>query len=262
MFDKHAVWVQCATTFHIALSWAAATSYQNITFDMDIYWSFFFAIQSFILMSAAEHDNILNISVEKWLTLERFRNISIVSTFILWYGSTLSIYSYTAFSMFTTTVLFYIPDYVYYVATIFWLFIHSPYSIGIVSVIWGMSRWLSKKSFQKILQKSTASPLMKEAYGFKSIYIVAEAIILWHIRCMHRFPYQFRWQPVCISAISIPIAMLYCHFNVKKTTVSRNCIIVSSGHGMAASLTAAQKCPVCKKCLTSLDMESSFNDGF
>ena len=56
------------------------------------------------------------------------------------------------------------------------------------------------------------------------------------------------------------LSFFWCKYNVKETKISRNAIIRDQGHGMAASLTAAQKCNVCKKCLTALDMESSFGE--
>lgn len=261
MFDKQAVWIQCAAAFHTILSLASVVSFQYMTSDMDIFWSVLFILETIILFAAAEHANILNISPDRWIKMERVRNIVLISTVIVWSGPIISLTSYILYSILLSTILTFSPKYIQYGATIAASCIHS-YTFILVTCVWVGAKVMSSKMFVSSLQKSIASKEIKLAYAWKATYVIIDGVLLWNVRCLHRFPYVFRWQPILLGMVSIVLACLYCHNNIKETRVSNNSIIVSKGHGMAASLNAAENCTVCRKCISSLDMEASFGDGF
>ena len=258
MINKQAIWVQCSSVIHAAMAWVTIVSYQSITIHMDIFWSIFFLLEIWIVLVAAEHSNTLGILTDTWATCERIRNAFIISTFIVWNSFTWPIYYYLIITSILCVVLTQIPQRMALALAVFTACAGQTYTVVGIYLLWSFSKDLSKQFFRKTIQKSIASTEIKRAYAFKSIYIILEGILLWNIRCSHRFPHVFRWKPLFFSFGSFAVAVLYGHFFIKETRISRNSIITREGHNMAASLNAAEQCPVCVKCLSLLDMESSF----
>lgn len=262
MIGKQAIWCQCATVFHIALTVACIASLQSMTVVMDVYWFIYFALVTIITFATAEHATIYGITPDTWLRAERILKNVIASTAILWSGFHWSVPNYIVTTIMMTVVFSYLPPLAVSIIVVVWMSTTTTYSILVVVILWALAQWLSDYWFKNTLDKNIAAYELQYAYLGKTTAIITEALILWHLRCLHRFPHTFRWQPVFFGFFTVLLSCIYGHINVKKTRVSRNAIIKRAGHGMAASLTAANACPICKTCLTSLDMESSFDDGF
>jgi len=264
MLNKHAVWCQCATVFHATLALACLSSLQTLTLDIDILWSVYLCLSTFVLFAEAEHGTVLGLLPERWQQAGVVRSNFVTAVLIVWTTPQPSLMIALAMTLFLTilgtvlrtkSVLFKGFCMVY-----FWS-LHSWY-IAIVSVLYVAAEYFKIESFAQTLDTSTADNPIKYAYAYKTVGICCEAVLLWSVRCLHRFPHLFRWHPVFMSAITMTIAILYCTVYVAETRVSYNAIIKTHGHEMAASMTAATQCSTCRSCLTALDMESSFSDGF
>lgn len=262
MLGKQAIWCQCATVFHITLTAACISSLQRMTVVMDVYWFVYFAVATIIRFASAEHATILGIPPDTWLRGERILTNVIASTVILWSVFHWSVFNYIAATLVMSVAFSYVSPLAVSIIVVVWMSTTTTYSILFVIILWALSQRWTDHWFHNSIGKSIASDELRCAYLGKTTIIITEALLLWYIRCLHRFPHTFRWHPVLFGSLMVLLACIYCHLNVKRTHVSRNAVIKRVGHGMAASLTAAKACPVCKTCLTQLDMESSFDDGF
>ena len=258
MWHKHAVWCQCVLSGTLVMAIASAFSWQTLTIYSDVYWTVIFCISTVVQFVAAEHGHWW-LSIDQWqkMNVRRgfvFRCLIIAWTLTKW---PVSVHAglfpvYCAASLMLTNLQHFIivPAVIYDV-----LFYSSPWML-----MYTLVTFWSEKYFSKTIQTSLADVHIKSAYAYKALGILFESIVMWSLRCRHRFPYTFRWTPIWVSLVVMSFAILWSKYYIKETKVSRNAIISAAGHGMAASLTAAENCPVCRKCLTSLDMESSFGD--
>jgi len=262
MIRKQAIWCQCATVFHIVLAAACISSLQKMTVVMDVFWFIYFTLTTVITFCTAEHGTVVGITPDIWLRCEKILKNVIASTIILWSGFHWSVFHYIATTIVMSTALSYVSPLAVSIFVLVCMSTTTAYSMLLVVVLWTVSQWWTDHWFKNTLNKSIASYELRRAYLGKATVIITEALLLWHVRCLHRFPHVFRWRPVLFGFITILFSCIHCHMNVKNTHVSRNAVIKRAGHGMAASLTAAKACPVCRTCLTQLDMESSFDDGF
>lgn len=259
MYYKHAVWCQCASVIPIVMAMATTLSIQPITFSNDIYWSIVLCFSSVIQFIAAEHGPFY-LSTHTWQTLQQHREFVIRCIITLWSLGGLDISQHFILIPFFCCISLCIQEY------------HNFILLPVIlwdMVTMNMKSWipmyfvlakLREIIMHKSIGTSIASPPIRQAYGLSAVLIVVESTILWSLRCQYRFPYTFRWTSFIVSMIGCIVASVWCSVSIKDTKVSRNAIIQEHGHGMAASLTAAENCPVCCKCLTSLDMESSFGD--
>jgi len=260
MYYKHAVWRQCASVIPIVMATATTMSIQPITFSNDVYWTMVMWFSNTISFMAAEHGRLYFTS-DTWQTLQQHRNFVIRCIITTWTLAQLDISQH-----FMLLPLFCCGS----------LIIQQHYNaILLPAILWDMAALnvkpfiplyftlthMREKMFEKTIGTSIASPPLRQAYGLSAATIVVESVIVWSIRCQHRFPYTFRWTPFIVSLVGCLVACMWCSVSIQNTRVSRNAIIQKRGHHMAASLTAAENCPICCKCLTSLDMESSFDDG-
>lgn len=258
MYKKHAVWCQCVIVGMFVLSAATLLSIQNITLYTDIYWSCILWTTSVIHFVVAEHAPVAGISVDKWM---QFGRIQKAVTYVI---------------MFTWSTAAWQASWIQWahvpVGIIVGIFLKQHWSILVFTLVYRtMFTWdvtlvgialLLAANLQKptVSGKSMASSQHKQTIAIKAVCLLLEAVVLWLLRCEHRFPHVIRWRPLVVAAVSIATAALWCEYNVMDTIQSNSVIIVSRGHGIAASLRAAQACPVCMKHITSLDMESSYSD--
>lgn len=262
MLEKQAIWCQCASVFHIGLTVACVASFQSITRTMDLIWSLFLGANVVVLFCASEHGPMLGIPTRIWQWMDKTRELSLISTLLVWSGPHWSVHSYIGLTAVLSVVIRWIPLQLSYGVTAFYICCQGSYIQACCALLWSVSRVRAEFCFRDAVGKSIASASLISAYKYRALAIIAEGFLLWHVRCAHRFPFTDRWKPVLFSVLTMAMACLWSHFNIKKTVVSNNAIIKAVGHGMAASLTAANACEICKHCLTSLDMESSFDDGF
>lgn len=259
MYYKHAVWRQCASVIPILMAMATTLSIQPITFSNDVYWSIILCCSATIQFIAAEHGPFY-FTTDTWQKLQQHRNFVIRCMMTTWSLAQFNISQHIMLIPFFCGCSLFLQKHYNFILlpVVLWdiVTINTKSWIPIYFVL----TQLREMMFDKSVGTSIASPPIRQAYGLSAVLIVIESIILWSIRCQYRFPYTFRWTPFIASVIGCILASAWCSISIKDTKVSRNAIIQERGHGMAASLTAAEKCPVCCKCLTSLDMESSFGD--
>ena len=259
MYQKHAVWCQCVIMGIFILTVASILSIQSITAKTDIYWSVVFLLTSTTEFIVAEHAPVGHISTQTWVKIGIAQKTVVYAIILTW-----SIYSGEQ----SWIQWVHIP-----VAAIGGILVQQPLPVLIAATITRMATshdasllllvllLALQAKRPNIINKSMASKEQKQRFAIKAMAILLETLILWFIRCEHRFPNVVRWKPLGAAALAIIVAATWCEYNVMDTIQSANSIIVGRGHGMAASLRAAQECPVCFKQLTSLDMESSFSDA-
>lgn len=257
MYNKHAVWCQCVIVGIFVLATASLLSIQNITFDTDVYWSFILLVTSTIQFIVAEHAPVAGISTDNWMRIGRIQQTTLYAIMLTWSTVTWQTSSWIQWV--------HIP-----VGMLVGVFVngHIVLAIGAVArmtatfdatlIIMGLLLVTHLKK-PNVINKSIVSKEHKQTIAIKAVSLFLEAIILWLLRCEHRFPHVVRWRPLAAATVSIVLAALWCEYNVMDTIGTDRVIIVRTGHGIAASLRAGRSCPVCTKCLTSLDMESSFS---
>jgi len=256
MYSKHAVWCQCVIVGLFVLAAASLLSVQEITFDTDVYWSVVLLVTSIIQFIVAEHAPVAGISTDNWMRIARIQKTTVYVIMLTW----------STIAWQTSWIQWaHIP-----VGMIVGVFVngHIVLAIGVMArmtatfdatlVLMGLLLVTHLKK-PKVINKSITSKEHKQTIAIKAASLFLEAIILWLLRCEHRFPHIVRWRPLAAAAVSIVLSTLWCEFNIMDTIGTDRVIIVRTGHGIAASLRAARSCPVCTKCLTSLDMESSFS---
>ena len=266
MWKKHAVWCQCAAAMPAVMAMATILSIQSLTWTQDIYWGAMFSIQAVIHLIVAEHGPCIWSAVQ-WQTIELKRVF--VTSMILWLWHTTQ-----------WPVSQHLMSHVLILAATLWkrTWDCPKWHIAIYGMLamyvllfqyqWSMLTLLTlTKAYEQWLRNqlnrnSMASSCMRWMYGAKAASIVIESLCLWSLRCAHRFPYTMRWTPLWLSTVAICLACVWCVCFVKDTSVSRNAVFKHSHllHMPAASMIAAKACPECQRCLTALDMESSFGE--
>lgn len=267
MWNKHGVWCQCALVIPSIMALASTMSWQAITLPTDLYWSTILCTTTILQFVAAEHGPF-GATTDTWQRLNAHRAFIIQCVITTWSMNNWAVRTHTLTFAFFCALSFFAKNYQRYILVP--VFVYRLVAVFADRAVLGGSwilvllYWLAERSseyfFQKSIQTSTADTPIKKAYGATVATIVLESAILWSLRCRHRFPHTFRWTPVWASVLCCVIVVAWCSFNIQDTKVSRNAIITQRGHNMAASLRAAKACPICQKCLTALDMESSFND--
>jgi hypothetical protein len=257
MYNKHAVWCQCVIVGMFVLATASLLSIQNITFDADIYWSCVLLTTSVIQFIVAEHAPVAGISIDNWMQIGRIQKATIYVIMFTWsivaWEKSWIQWAHIPVGI-ITGIFMKNTQYLLIFVALGRATITLDTTLVVISLLLTIN--LNKP---KVIQKSIASRLHKQTIAAKAVSLLLEAVVLWLLRCEHRFPHIVRWRPLSAAAISIVVAVLWCEYNVMDTITSNNVIIVGTGHGIAASLRAAQACPICTKYLTSLDMESSYS---
>lgn len=255
MYEKHAVWCQCAVVFTFVLAVSSTMSVQHLTLAVDVYWSGVFMTLAFLQFAIAEHAPIFGVTQTSWLKLQP--NTFAYAVLLTW--------SFTSWQGMVACV--HVPV---LAAALRW---RNPKVVLVAAcavrtvVSWDTcllalyALLALRHRPPSILNKSMASREQKQRFLRKSVEIWLQSVALWLVRCEHRFPHVVRRTPMVTGVVAIVLALVWCHLNVAKTRVSQNAIIVGDGHGMAASLAAAEACPICCQHLTALDMESSFSDA-
>jgi len=242
MYDKHAVWSQCSAIMYFVLGFSIFSS--SMILSHDSLWGVLFISVGLVRFCHAEHAPMFGLSPHRWVFINKKTSgfiIGLVGWRTLWW--------------YVLPVCVAIPHRTELLLPAFVLlqFLGGTFDLTPVYA-------LAKNIKIPIVGKSMASKEQKMRFAQFSIQYILEALILWNYRCSQRFPFTFRTKPVLCSLLGIGLAVVYCHFYVSPTKVSRNSIITKRGHGVAASLTAARACEICASTLTSLDMESSFED--
>lgn len=257
MWKKHGVWCQCMLVLPVIMSLACTLSWQTLTLQEDVYWSFLLFVSTIIQFCAAEHGDF-GVTVDVWQRLQRHRlfvTSCIIATWTMtsWpvHQHALAIPVYCAISHFASNRYALVLGIGILGAFLF----GGPWALMLSHCL---CHYYSDHFFSKLVGTSIADIAIKKAYGLRALGIVFESVVLWCLRCQHRFPYTLRWTPLCIGVVVCVGSVMWVSVYIKDTHVSRNAIIKRRGHGVAASLTAASKCPVCQSCLSALDMESSF----
>jgi hypothetical protein len=257
MYNKHAVWRQCASVIPIVMALATTLSIQSITFSNDVYWAIVLWTSTTIQFMAAEHGSFY-FTTDTWQKLQQYREFVIRCMMTTWSLVGLDISQHLMLVVLFCVCSLFLQR--YYNFTLLPVLLWNIVTLNLIQWIpvYFVLTYLRERMFEKSIGTSLASPPIRQAYGLSTALIVIESIILWSLRCQYRFPYTFRWTPFIASGVGCFVASAWCSISIQDTKVSRNAIIKKRGHGMAASLTAAENCPVCCKCLTSLDMEASF----
>lgn len=261
MFKKQAVWCQCASIISAVFAGACIVSIQETSYYQDIIWFLIFGINALIHFTAAEHATIGFIDVTMLITIEKWLDL-INCTTIFIYNLPLPGSMIPIVYLILPYVLFKAGPKIEPIITALILCIQLNWFVTILACVYLLAKVLSKEWFTKTNRCSIAGTEIRRAYLWKTVWRVSLYIILWQIRCQNRFPSTLRWRPIILAFVWEMISMIYCHYNVLPTIVSNNAIIqYNELHPMAASLKAAHNCPICRRYLTALDMESSFGDG-
>jgi hypothetical protein len=249
MYNKHAVWCQCATVFYFTFALSIISSFKYLL--LDTYWGLFFLSLGVVRFCHAEHAPLLGIRIEHWIQINRTMTGLLIGTIC-----SNILFSETLYVV-TCQVIFVISHHFLNTKIVLPLFvlIQSMSNITLLPIYCVLKLYpINNKG------KSMASIEQKLRFAKFSLQIILETLILWSIRCSQRFPYNIRWKPILCSFFILSCVLVYCHFYIKPTNVSRNSIITRKGHGMTASLTAVVGCELCTSTLILLDMESSFGD--
>lgn len=252
MYLKHGVWCQCASVFTFVLAASSVLSLQHLTLTVDVYWSLVLLVVASLHFILAEHAPVFGFFTETWFKLhpDSMVHACLFGWSLMRWQPTAG---YVGLAVVASALLYRKPVHVLVVAcaTRFVL----TWDACLLTMLALLATYYRRPD---VRNKSIASREQKQRFLIKSTQILLQSVALWLLRCEHRFPHVVRWTPIISGLVGIGVAAVWCHFNVAVTRVSRNAIIVDVGHGMAASLKAAEACPVCSRHLTALDMESSF----
>ena len=262
MWHKHAVWCQCALVMPALMAVASAMSIQPMSWGHDIYWSLFLCVRTVVQFISAEHAALV-VDAHVWQRIAVKQTFVVVACINLWHLTQWPIRWHLTSLLFGSLLAAVVPVRPWLnVQTLLpltaWQVLFVRPATPLIPLV--LARYLEERAFVKTVGTSTADNALREAYAAKSAGIVFESVCLWSIRCAHRFPYTMRWTPVFVSVAGVLQACVWCYYCVRDTHCSTNAIIRRRGHDPAASLTAAQACPVCSTCLSALDMESSCPD--
>jgi hypothetical protein len=261
MLDKHATWCQCTLIISFIFCGASVFSIQELTFQQDLYWFVLFGLTSVVHFIAAEHGHCY-FGPDKWQVASgnaRFVSTCIISSWYIggqWYIRT-HVLCIAVYIVFSYLIVRGADKKLWFLFVVVCIYSMSPLFCLLIAL-------QSPLATIKIHNKSFAAPEMKWIAAKKSSVLFLQAILLWQQRCDSRFPMTFRWTPVFVGLFFMFMSAIYITYMIAPTKVSRNAIILAKPtnavHNMAFSLNAAEACPECRQCITSLDMESSFGE--
>lgn len=249
VFHKHAIWCQCASLISTTLALSALFSIQKITWEQDIYWTIVLGTTTFLNITVAEHG---------------FRPESMTKIAAVWSGIVYMLIvtgnnswlSYAG-SLIGMAIGAIVPQYSYGIL-ILALFSY-PSGLSILLIVKVIAEYKYKDFMNSAVGKTTANINVKKALGAKAVGIVSETLLLWHLRCHYRFPHVYRWTPVVYSLGICCCGIVWCHYYIAPTVVSRKSVIRAIGHGLTPSLQAAKECKICSATITHLDIEDVFD---
>lgn len=254
MFNKQAVWCQIASIFTAVLALSAIFSVQHLTFSQDIYWSFVLGLTSFFRFAVGEHRRVWGLSTNH-LTTGASIWANVLHILIL--NGLYMNCSPTHFPVVAVLggVMYTVPK----TRPLFALaLLRYPDGLTVLLLCKEGLDWACHRVLASIVGKSQNSIQLKQATAMRSMAILLEALLLWHLRCQHRFPYQFRWSPVLCALLLTLVAISWCHFYTAPTLTTDRSIIKQVGHGLTPSFNAMTSCPTCAACLTCLDIEEVY----
>jgi len=245
---KHAVWCQCASVLTSTLALSSIMSVQNITWKQDIYWSVVLVATAFLETTVAEHGfnpQILTKLSSLWSGM-------VYMLIVTGNGGT---FHYVG-SIIGAVVGAVVPQHSYLILCLGLVRRPTFFCCLLVSKL--AAEYQYKEKMKMAVGKTTDSILVKQALAAKTVGILSQTLLLWHLRCCDRFPHIYRWTPLLCGVLAMGCGIYWCHCYIAPTSVSHKSVIKSVGHGLTPSLLAAKKCPVCSSCLTHLDIEDVF----
>mgnify|MGYP000954289758 CR=1 FL=1 len=258
MLAFQAIWCQCATIVHAILTLSCYVSIQKMSLDLDISSACILTMTTVVHFCSAEHVDTGHITAVAWLNMEKKLETFILALVFI---CLLPIQSYVYLAVLLAGGLIltcYIPLIVTYPIVSLSVIYCAPMGMIPVAIVWAVAKIRYEHWFKEINKTPFSGNQLKMAYAWKAVFILTEACLLWYLRGTHRFPGTFRWRPIIVACVSSMIVCIYCTYYRLPTNVSSDAIIVSSGHQMAASLTAAVQCSHCKQHLRCLDLGSTF----
>ena len=267
MWNKHAIWCQCASVASAVLTLAALVSVRTFSASIDLYWTTILGAQCVAQFFAAEHTH-LGYTPEQWHIFEQKRSLA-----CHWLVAAWSVFHWTnSRALFVSTLACMVA-----VLPLRWTRKHQRYILPATTLLvcvraplhlrtWTRTLpWLISQHYcrrVRLHNTSMAGTAIKQQYAWRAAAILAESCLYWSFRCTQRFPHTFRWGPLWTALCAVLLAAAICQRWVAPTRVSHNAIIQSgaAGHWMAASIASAQRCSACAKRLTALDVESSFHE--
>ena len=255
MWNKHAVWCQCALVVLTTMTLASIFSIQSLTVGQDIFWSVLFTVTSLLRFGVAEHRAFGGMSMETIVRLSNQWSLLIDGVII---ASVLT--TFTSWTIASTLIGIYLGaltpygDHTVALALVRW-----PDTLSVLVLLRIVSRQATLHQKRRMVGTSVADVSIKRMTLGRTCSILIEAGILWHLRCYHRFPHVYRYRPILFCLLNLAIALCWCQRYVSETTVSHRAIIQKMGHGVTPSLNAIKQCPVCKDSVTSLDIEDAFD---
>jgi hypothetical protein len=254
MWNKQAVWCQLASLTTATLALSAFFSIQPLTWQQDIYWSAVLGWTTLVHFAVGEHRRVAGLSLDSLVTgancWSNIVDVVIVhGVFLHW------VPHHCLWIVGAGLVLGSLPQRPYWVAL---TLCRSPDQLGLLVVLRVLARRWRRQELAATVGQTLASSHLQKATALQAGGICIEALLLWQLRCHHRFPHRYRWTPVLCSAVVTSCATLWCQLYVAPTLVSHRSLIKSTGHGLTPSLNAIKSCPTCAACLTCLDIEDVF----
>jgi hypothetical protein len=243
MFDKPAVWCQCAAVLTATLALSSVLSIQTLTQKQDILWSVVLFTTALLQILVAEHGYRPKLVCSVWQCWSGVLVMLVVA------GDSSLLCAVGAVGAVV------VPR--YYVAVLAVGLLRYPDTLSVLILFKLLAEYVYFEQSNKAVGKTHV--YLKQAVAARAVGIVAESILLWYVRCFYRFPHVFRWTPVLTGMVAITVAVWWCQCFVADTTVSPKSIVKAVGHGLTPSLNAAKNCPVCSACLTRLDIEDVFD---
>lgn len=254
MYNKQSAWCQIASVFTAVLALSAFFSMQYLTLTQDIYWSAVLGLTSFFRFAAGRHRRLWKLSIDH-LMLGATVWTNVLHILIL-------------NCLYTNCTPRHFPVVVGLGVAMSWApKVRPVLALSLLRYPDGLTLLLlclmgADHAFRRAMASTVGRPQnsvqLKQATAVQSVSNVLEALLLWHLRCQHRFPYQYRWSPIfCSTVLTIGVA-LWCHWYLAPTLTTERSIVKRIGHGLAPSFDAIQSCPTCAACLTCLDIEEVY----
>lgn len=265
MWNKHAIWCQCASVASGILAVAALVSMRSFSVSVDMYWAIILGSQCVVQFFAAEHTHI-GYTPEQWHTFEQKRSLAcrcLIAAWSVFHWTSVRSILITAFACIIMALpARYTQRHQHYILPLTTLYV--CFNGTLVLTFFTLAWWISERycRCQSLYNTSMADNSIKYQYAWRALSILAESFLYWSFRCTQRFPHTFRWGPTWIALVAVFMATAVCQRWVAPTRVSHNAIIQAGDlrHWMAASIVSAQRCSVCAQRLTALDVESSFHE--
>ena len=254
MFNKQACWCQIASVFTAVLALSAFFSIQHLTLTQDIYWSIVLGLTSFFRFAVGAHSRLWGISIEHLVYG------ATVWTHILHILMLNGLYMNCTPQHFPVVVgLGMVVSLVPNVRPVLALsLLRYPDGLTLLFLCTMGVDLAFRRTMASTVGRPQNSVQLKQATAVQAVSILLEALLLWHLRCQHRFPYQYRWSPVLCSAVLTSSVALGCHWYLPPTLTTERSIVKRVGHGLTPSFNAIRSCPTCAACLTCLDIEEVY----